>query len=326
MPSRTPPPTVRINIPTVNIGDVWTPTPLRKQRLGPRLIRLYLPCLLILSLVVNIYFFTRPEPLALPGALESTRAPAIRPPRQHDDVDYKQLTDLVLVPGHGVYMGEGSPLHEANWFLLNEQRGEVGAFMAHVGKAIEIIKEHDSALLLFSGGKTRLDAGAHTEAQGYWAAADKMGWLTSDVYRRVMTEEFARDSYENVLFSIARFHEITGNYPDRITIVGFDFKRDRFMDLHRHALRYPKIRFNYVGINPPGDVAALAASERRNAYDLFAKDLYGCSPRLKQKKAGRNPFFVSHGYEKSCPEIALFFDYCPANPTAVYDGDLPWLS
>ncbi|KAJ2779005.1 hypothetical protein GGI15_004011 [Coemansia interrupta] len=325
MPSRTPPPMVRINIPTVNVSEVWSPTPLRKQRLGTRFIKLYLPILLIVSLVVNIYYFTRPEPLALPNALESTRAKT-RPHREHDNVDFGQLTDLVLVPGHGVYMGDGSPLHEVNWFLLNEQQGEVGAFMAHIAKAIEIVKEHDSALLLFSGGKTRMDAGAHSEAQGYWTAADKMGWLTKDVYHRVMTEEFARDSYENVLFSIARFHEITGNYPDRITIVGFDFKRERFLDLHRHALRYPKIRFNYVGINPPGDIAKLARAERANAYDLFAKDLYGCEGKLKQKRIDRNPFRVSHGYAKSCPEIALFFDYCPANPTAVYDGDLPWLS
>ncbi|KAI8325712.1 hypothetical protein GQ54DRAFT_326871 [Martensiomyces pterosporus] len=280
MPSRTPPPMVRINIPT---------------------------------------------PLSLSHGLSSTRAQD-RPRREYTDVEFKQLTDLVIVPGHGVYLGNESPLDESNWFLLNEQRGEVGAFMAHVGKAIEIVKEHDSALLLFSGGETRVEAGTYSEAQGYWAAADKMGWLTKDVYRRVMTEEFARDSYENILFSIARFHEITGNYPDRITVVGFDFKRERFVDLHRGALKYPKIRFNYVGINPPGDVKALAKSERENAYDLFAKDLYGCKGRLAEKREKRNPFKLNHGYAKSCPEIASFFDYCPANPTAVYDGHLPWLS
>ncbi|KAJ2721541.1 hypothetical protein GGI07_003894 [Coemansia sp. Benny D115] len=327
MPSQSPPlPMVRINIPTVNISEAWAPTPLRKQRLGSRMLSLYLPCLLILSLVINIYYFTRPEPLAIPSALSTIGTSRPRPHREHDEVDYSQLTDLVLVPGHGVYMGNGSPLNEASWYLLDQQRGEVGAFMAHIGKAIEIVKEHDTALLLFSGGKTRMDAGAYSEAQGYWAAADRMGWLTKDVYRRVLTEEFARDSYENVLFSIARFHEVTGNYPDRITVVGFEFKQPRFLDLHRHALRYPKIRFNYVGINPPGDVGRLAQLEKANAYDLFARDLYGCSAALKDKKTMRNPFSTKHGYAASCPEIAKFFDYCPANPTAVYDGPLPWLS
>ncbi|KAJ2008155.1 hypothetical protein H4R26_000360 [Coemansia thaxteri] len=326
MPSRTPPPMVRINIPTVNVNESWTPTPLRKQRLKTRVVRLYLPCLLIISLVLNIYYFTRPTPLSLPSALSSTRAKDRPLHREFDAVDFKQLTDLVLVPGHGVYLGNGSPLNETSWYLTDAQRGEVGAFLAHIGKAIEIVKEHDRSLLLFSGGKTRVEAGAYSEAQGYWAAADRMGWLTRDVYRRVATEEYARDSYENVLFSIARFHEITGNYPDRITVVGFDFKRERFLDLHLRALRYPKIRFNYVGINPPGDPAALVKSERRDAYDLFAKDLYGCAGKLDEKRKSRNPFMASHGYAKSCPEIAGFLDYCPPNPTAVYDGNLPWLS
>ncbi|KAJ1932427.1 hypothetical protein GGF37_007061, partial [Kickxella alabastrina] len=78
MPSRTPPPMVRINIPTVNISEAWAPTPLRKQRLGVRFIKLYMPCLLIISLVINIYYFTRPEPLSLPSALATTKTPLHR--------------------------------------------------------------------------------------------------------------------------------------------------------------------------------------------------------------------------------------------------------
>ncbi|KAI9506432.1 hypothetical protein BX070DRAFT_240584 [Coemansia spiralis] len=284
---------VRINIPTVNVSEAWTPTPLRKQHLGLRLVRLYIP---------------------------------LQPQHEYEHVDFHQLTDLIIVPGHGIYTSEGPPLNESSWQLLKMQQGEVGAFMAHIGKGVEMVKEHDSALLIFSGGKTRLRAGSYSEAQGYWAAADRMGWLTKDVYRRVFTEEYARDSYENVLFSVARFREITGRYPDRITVVGFDFKRERFLDLHRKALRYPKIRFNYIGINPPGDSSELLKNERENAYNLFAKDLYGCTERLAEKRRERNPFLTVHGYAGSCPEIAPFFSYCPDNPVAVYDGPLPWLS
>ncbi|KAJ2660517.1 hypothetical protein IW148_003769 [Coemansia sp. RSA 1199] len=326
MPSRTPPPTVRINIPTVNVSEAWAPTPLRKQRIfGTRLVRLYLPCVLILSLVTNIYYFTRPAPLALPATLSSQQSGA-QMHREITDTDMRQLTDLVVVPGHGVYLGAGSPLDEANWYLQEQQRGEVGAFMAHVGKGIEMVKEHERALLVFSGSKTRLEAGAHSEALGYWTAADRMGWLTNDVFRRVVTEEYARDSLENVLFSIARFHEVTGNYPDRITVVGFEFKRERFVDVHRRALRYPRIRFNYVGINPPGDAAHLVAAEKKNAYEPFSRDLYACEGTLAEKRRERNPFMLAHGYAKSCPEISALFDYCPKPASSVFDGDLPWLN
>ncbi|KAJ2269671.1 hypothetical protein EV176_004527 [Coemansia sp. RSA 451] len=326
MPSRTPPPTVRINIPTVNVSEAWAPTPLRKQRIfGTRLVRLYLLCLLILSLVTNIYYFTRPTPLALPATLSSQQS-GTQMHREIADTDMRQLTDLVIVPGHGVYLGAGSPLDEANWYLQEQQRGEVGAFMAHVGKGIEMVKEHERALLVFSGSKTRLEAGAHSEAVGYWTAADRMGWLTNSVFRRVVTEEYARDSLENILFSIARFHEVTGNYPDRITVVGFEFKRERFVDVHRRALRYPRIRFNYVGINPPGDAARLVAAEKKNAYEPFSRDLYACEGTLAEKRRERNPFMLAHGYHRSCPEISALFDYCPNPLSSVFDGDLPWLN
>jgi hypothetical protein len=68
------------------------------------------------------------------------------------------------------------------------------------------------------------------------------------MFARVTTEDAALDSFQNVLFSIARFRELTGAYPTRITVVGHDFKRRRFEQLHRLALRWPKLRFTYEGV------------------------------------------------------------------------------
>lgn len=56
---------------------------------------------------------------------------------------------------------------------------------------------------------------------------------------RMITEEYAKDSHENLLFSICRFSEMTDNYPSEITVVGFEFKRKRFEEIHRQAIRYP---------------------------------------------------------------------------------------
>jgi hypothetical protein len=52
------------------------------------------------------------------------------------------------------------------------------------------------------------------------------------------------------LFSIARFREYTGHFPSKITVVGYNFKRPRFEELHRSALRWPKQKFNYIGVDP----------------------------------------------------------------------------
>lgn len=70
---------------------------------------------------------------------------------------------------------------------------------------------------------------------------------------RATTEDYALDSFQNLLYSIARFHEYTGRYPSRITVVGYEFKRRRFTELHRAALRWPRERFDYIGIDAEGE-------------------------------------------------------------------------
>ncbi|KAG5461585.1 MAG: hypothetical protein BJ554DRAFT_6200 [Olpidium bornovanus] len=59
---------------------------------------------------------------------------------------------------------------------------------------------------------------------------------------RAFTEERSRDSYENLVFAIARFREITGGDPRSITVVGFEFKRNRFINVHRPSIRWPESR------------------------------------------------------------------------------------
>ena len=41
---------------------------------------------------------------------------------------------------------------------------------------------------------------------------------------RALTEEHARDSFENLLFSVCRFRELTGTYPYNITVSPFYWK------------------------------------------------------------------------------------------------------
>lgn len=60
-------------------------------------------------------------------------------------------------------------------------------------------------------------------------------------------QEHARDSFENLLFSLCRFHEITGRYPARITAVSYTLKQKRFEQLHRAAVRFPADAFDFIG-------------------------------------------------------------------------------
>ncbi|KAN0061142.1 hypothetical protein ACQY0O_006877 [Thecaphora frezii] len=179
-----------------------------------------------------------------------------------------------------------------------------------------------------SGSKTTVGSLAHANA----AVATKHG--LQDV--RMTTENFALDSFENLLFSIARFREYTGFYPDRITVVGYGFKKARFEELHAKAVRWDTKgfvkgggpTFQYIGIDDESDDVQLQyQGEKVKAYQLFEKDRYGCHGNLKAKRIQRNPTRRFHPYFSSAPEIADLLNWCPADNSGlqgVYPHSLPW--
>ena len=138
-------------------------------------------------------------------------------------------------------------------------------------------------MLLFSGAVTRLTHPFQSEAQSYLQLALSNNLIPPHLQGRAFTEDYALDSFQNLFFSIMRFHEIAlaaqtsantdtntaavgigdvnretrrNTWPEKITVVGFEMKRARFVELHRAALRWPKERFEYIGVD-------LADTEKR---------------------------------------------------------------
>lgn len=240
---------------------------------------------------------------------------------------YGKLKNLVMVAGHSVYTGTNCEKGdgEESWFLESYQKhsGQAATFLEHIRAGVEVAGKDTDALLLFSGGETRKDAGPRSEAQSYWSVAETHDWFGQqlDVRRRALTEEHARDSFENLLFSICRFRELTGSYPNNITVVSYDFKEKRFAQLHRSALRFPTIRFFYVGTPASPSSAAAALKGEALVREQFQKDPYGCSGSLHRKKLGRDPFHRSIPYPNGCPELRGLFRYCGRT---LYSDRLPW--
>lgn len=149
--------------------------------------------------------------------------------------------------------------------------------------------------------------------------------MIQQLSKRMIVEEYALDSFENVLYSICRFSEMTNVYPNHISIIGFEFKRTRFEVLHLPSIRFKS--FEYIGIDPtsvlPEQMISAQQGELQNSYQPFEKDLYGCHGSLKQKKLDRNPFRRRSPYRTTCPALQSLLDYCPSN-NIKFDGPLPW--
>lgn len=231
-----------------------------------------------------------------------------------------RLSTLVIVAGHAVFLG-GDPQDERAWVLQPFQAGEPPFYIEHVRAGVAIAAVDPDALLVFSGGQTRREAGPVSEADGYLRIAEHFDWWREGgVARRAATEEFARDSFENLLFGICRFREHVGRYPETAHVVSWAFKAARF-DRHREAIRWPAARFVFHGVNRPVDLAGAEQGEAR-AIAAFARDPYGTdSADLAGKRAGRDPFGRVAPYRKTCPEVADLLRHAGPGP---FTGRLPW--
>jgi hypothetical protein len=141
-------------------------------------------------------------------------------------------------------------------------------------------------MLFFSGGKTQAEINA-SEAGSYFHAATLKNFLKST---RFVVETRATDSYQNLLFSVVRFQQLTGSYPTKITVITHAFKERRFLELHAPAIKYPLGALRLSGINPPMTLAELEDvqhGEMLRGYSMFSEDLYGVRNPLHSKRIAR---------------------------------------
>ena len=179
------------------------------------------------------------------------------------------------------------------------------------------------------GGQGEGEGGGDDGGEAMMGTATAAGAKNSHagVRARTVTEEYATDSFQNLLFSICRFREVTGRYPEHVTVVSFTFKRARFEAMHAAALRWPGDRFRYAGVDPPPgtgfDLPEAAEGERLNAARPFEGDPYGChTPVLRRKRAERNPFFRTPPYSLTCPDMTALLDWC--GPGLIPGDQVPW--
>ena len=237
----------------------------------------------------------------------------------------KGIRNVIVVAGHSVLKyAHGNVRENESWYLepYMEIPGQADTFVDHIKSGIELAANDPLSILLFSGGTTKVKAGPMTEAQSYWTVAEQLDWFGHEgVRHRAFTENFARDSFENLLFSICRFNELTSDYPETMTVVSYAFKEKRFSGLHRGALRYPEQRFRFVGSDYPEAYLARASEGESKVFSKFETDPYGVHGELKSKLFARDPYVQGARYTNSCPEIQQLMRYSGRD---LFQGQLPW--
>lgn len=212
---------------------------------------------------------------------------------------------LIIVCCHGIYLGgPTSGRSESEWLLAPFQKGEIPTFTSHITTALKLLSSSPSSLLVFSGSSTRAETGK-SEARSYFdLCLDNDFWgLDEDgnLRERVLLEEQALDSFGNLIYSIILFWKKIGHWPEMMTIVSHAFKEARFMELHVPAMKWPREKVRFVGVDP-GYMVKMSAEydavraeevmkgERERGYKEWERDPTGRGERLRAKRKARNPW------------------------------------
>lgn len=228
-----------------------------------------------------------------------------------------------MVPGHGIakFWKEDLAVDES-WFGIFP--GDGPRLLEHIKAGVERAAANPNSILVFSGGQTRPPAGPLSEGATYWHAARAMNWFGHpEVEQRAFAEEFARDSFENLLFSVLLYHRHAARLPDLITITGWDFKEERY-DFHASTLGLLSI-MRYVGVNTPEDAPGnpkeAVLKGEAGVLAQFKMTPWGSKGELAAKKAKRDPF-LRRGlayYSSDVDELVRsghmsVLDSCPLEP------------
>ena len=227
-----------------------------------------------------------------------------------------QPDTLIIVCCHAIYLGPPhDPYFESSWLIEPFQSGEIPTFISHIQAGIDQLEKYgDRALLCFSGGRTKGARREKSEAESYLEAVRELGVAgegeeghkrREGVLNRTVCDEWATDSFQNVMCPLMQWprwaREAQGGelpavsqveevaWPKKLVIVGHEFKRERFEELHLPALRWTR-EVEYVGIDPPFDekrMAEILEGDRLRGYGAWKEDWYGQGEVLREKRERR---------------------------------------
>lgn len=241
---------------------------------------------------------------------------------EHEDIpapSFDNIVNLTIVCCHAIYHPSPflddfplySPYEEANWHLAPFQMsnletgkpGEHETFLSHLTAGLETLTTGSWAgksLLVFSGGATKQSLTPVSEARSYYHAAlaqtfyqgHKHGGPVKKLFdkQRILLEEHATDSFQNLLFSILLFRRTTGVYPHQVRVISHAFKSKRFLKLHAPAIQWPLDRIRVLGVDPvmsASEYEDTTRGEELRGFAPWVKDPLGTGEVLGSKRKTR---------------------------------------
>jgi len=175
-------------------------------------------------------------------------------------------------------------------------------YKAQLTKAVNLLINGDYDVLIISGGYTKIEV-EKSEARGMLDWVEDLGlWPAKTRKSLILLEEYARDSFENILFSVCRFYQFFNEFPASVTSCTWEFNVERFK-IFAKKLRIPN--FNVVPVGKREDQEKVA----QKWTDLAKRDpLYIKQADSEEKYLRRNPWKRDHPYSQISPVFRILFN------------------
>ncbi|KFY35811.1 hypothetical protein V494_05570 [Pseudogymnoascus sp. VKM F-4513 (FW-928)] len=184
-------------------------------------------------------------------------------------------------------------------------------------KGLEVLKGMDGqGVLMFSGGPWLEwnQTSAATSYRNLAKASDYWGYFEGEKYKdypsRILREERAMDSLQNIMFSLTEFNRRYRYFPEEMTVISYELKRARFEKLHFRTAKDITLPTDqegiavswqgiptFIGINPrelsdksKSDKAAALMEQEAKLFDEWdGNSRFGTRkiPRIRRHKRNR---------------------------------------
>jgi hypothetical protein len=150
------------------------------------------------------------------------------------------MGELVIVCCHAICIHPGNPYEESSWLLKPFQRsnpptgkpGEHETFLLHIQAGVNALRR-ENTVLIFSGARTEQNAPSSEAASYQYVLMQcfrESGFVRQAMADgRILCEEAATDSYQNLLFSLIKYYEVKEEWPHMVTVITHAFKENRFL-------------------------------------------------------------------------------------------------
>jgi len=223
-------------------------------------------------------------------------------------------TSLLVLCGHCVY-DKGLMYTE---YQTDRSVNDRSVYVEQLSKSIKALQDGLFDMLILSGGYTKKQI-EKSEAQGMLEWAQDLDMITDT--KRIILEEFARDSFENILFSMCKFYESYNRFPGSITFCSWTPKERRFR-VTADSLKISTYSFWGIGENKELECA------EEKLLEIIITDPFYRRHELAAKRQFRDPWNKGIPYSNNkifgdMFETLSFMEKTEATDSSIVK--LPWV-